>query len=170
MKKIYKKIKKNWLKLKEKLPKIAIFAVLVFELAFPHLTLAQEVSAMATSGELNELSPVLTNTLPAAGDREPTRVIWVTVTAYSSTPDQTDSDPCTTANGLNVCERNTEDVIAANFLRFGTKVKMPDVFGDQIFIVQDRMNPRYQERVDIWMKDRASAIKFGVKRVKLEIY
>lgn len=94
----------------------------------------------------------------------------VMATAYSSTVDQTDSSPCTTANGFNVCKHNQENVIAANFLPFGTRVRMPDMFGDRVFVVQDRMNARYRNgRVDIWMKTRTAALKFGVKQVALEV-
>lgn len=92
-----------------------------------------------------------------------------TMTAYNSDPRQTDNTPCITANGFNVCDHNTEDTIAANFLKFGTKVMIPDLFGDRVFIVRDRMNKRYSDRVDIWMKDYDDAIKFGVKVAKIQV-
>ncbi len=87
----------------------------------------------------------------------------VTMTAYSSTKDQTDATPCITANGYNVCKHGSENVIAANFLPFGTRVQFPELFGDREFIVQDRMNRRYTNRVDVWMKSRGSAKQFGIK-------
>lgn len=93
----------------------------------------------------------------------------VTLTAYSSTVDQTDSSPCITANGFNVCSHGQENVIAANFLPFGTKVRIPDLFGTRVFTVQDRMNARYSHRVDVWMKSRSAAKQFGVKHAKIEI-
>lgn len=100
----------------------------------------------------------------------PTRPTLVVATAYSSTVDQTDASPCTTANGFNVCRHNQENVIAANFLPFGTRVRIPDKFGDRVFIVQDRMNRRYATgRIDIWMKSRQSAIQFGIKKVTIEV-
>lgn len=92
-----------------------------------------------------------------------------TMTAYNSEVAQTDDSPCITANGFNVCEHGIEDTIAANFLPMGTKVRIPDLFGDRIFVVRDRMNKRYSSRVDIWMKDRTSAINFGVKVAKIEV-
>lgn len=91
------------------------------------------------------------------------------ITAYNSEAAQTDSSPCITANGFNVCEHGIEDTIAANFLKMGTKVRIPDLYGDRVFVVRDRMNPKHPNRVDIWMKDRASAIKFGVKTVRIEV-
>lgn len=97
------------------------------------------------------------------------REMVIVVTAYSSTKDQTDSSPCTTANGYNVCKHNIENVIAANFLPFGTHVTFPEVFGEKEFIVQDRMHPRHHNRADIWMKSRAAAKKFGIKRMKMVV-
>lgn len=91
------------------------------------------------------------------------------LTAYNSLPEQTDDTPCITANGFDVCEHWTEDTIAANFLKFGTKVRIPELFGDRIFIVRDRMNKRYSDRVDIWMKDKTDARVFGRKVAKIEI-
>lgn len=91
------------------------------------------------------------------------------MTAYNSEPGQTDNSPCITANGFNVCEHGEEDTIAANFLKFGTKVRIPELFGDRVFVVRDRMNKRHADRVDVWMKDRSDALKFGVKTAKIEV-
>ncbi len=92
-----------------------------------------------------------------------------TMTAYNSEEGQTDSTPCITANGFNVCEHGIEDTVAANFLPFGTKVRIPDLFGDRIFIVRDRMNARYTHRVDIWMLDKSDALQFGIKNTRIEV-
>lgn len=89
----------------------------------------------------------------------------VTVTSYSSTPDQTDDSPYITANGTVV----RDGVVAANFLPFGTRVRFPELYGDKEFIVADRMNSRYYYRVDIWMANRNDALKFGKKELLVEI-
>lgn len=102
-------------------------------------------------------------------DRIVTKELTVTATAYSSTAAQTDSSPCTTANGFNVCKADKENVIAANFLPFGTKVQFPEIYGDKIFTVQDRMHKRFSKRVDFWMKTTNKARKFGVKKVKVQV-
>lgn len=91
------------------------------------------------------------------------------ITAYNSEVGQTDDDPCTTANGYNLCKNNQEDSIAANFLKFGTKVRIPELFGDRVFVVRDRMNTRHATRVDVWMKKHSDAIKFGLKTAKIEV-
>ena len=91
------------------------------------------------------------------------------MTAYNSEAAQTDDSPCITANGFNVCEHGIEDTVAANFLPMGTKIRIPDLFGDRIFVVRDRMNKRYTDRVDVWMLHRADAMKFGVRKAKIEV-
>lgn len=104
--------------------------------------------------------------LPAEGE-EP-RVVgerWLTVTAYSSTPDQTDGTPYTTGWITPV----RDGVVAANFLPLGTRVRFPDYFGNKIFVVEDRMNVRYRYRADVWMRSRAQAKQFGLKYLRLEI-
>ena len=53
-------------------------------------------------------------------------------------------------------------VVAANFLPLGTRVRIPELYGDRIFTVQDRMNARYDKRMDFWMKDIKEARKLGM--------
>ncbi len=90
----------------------------------------------------------------------------ITVTAYSSTPDQTDDSPFITASGTWVYD----GIIASNFLPFGTKVRFPELFRDKIFTVDDKMHERFTDtRVDIWFPDRESAEEFGVKETIMEI-
>ncbi|MCX6793336.1 MAG: hypothetical protein NTY12_04935 [Candidatus Falkowbacteria bacterium] len=93
----------------------------------------------------------------------------VSLTAYNSEVGQTDSDPCTTANGFNLCSNGKEDSVAANFLPFGTKIMIPDLFGDRVFVVRDRMNKRFSNRVDVWMLKRSDALKFGVRHAQIVI-
>ncbi|MFH0891817.1 MAG: hypothetical protein V1867_03485 [Candidatus Falkowbacteria bacterium] len=109
------------------------------------------------------------NNLPLNENRKALKVTYRTITAYNSEKNQCDDSPCVTANGFNVCEHGTEDTIAANWLKFGTQVRIPDLFGDRIFTVRDRMNERYDDRVDIWMVDKTDAKKFGVRHAKIEI-
>jgi 3D (Asp-Asp-Asp) domain-containing protein len=90
---------------------------------------------------------------------------WVLVTAYSSTPDQTDSTPFITASGTQV----RDGVIACNFLRFGTRVRFPQLYGNKIFVVEDRMALRNSHKMDIWFITRWQAKQFGVKWLKVEV-
>lgn len=91
--------------------------------------------------------------------------VWVTVTAYSSTPEQTDDTPFITAKGTEV----RDGIIAANFLEFDTKVRIPELFGDKVFIVEDRMHRRFSDRVDIWFSDEETALRFGKQQTIIEI-
>lgn len=112
---------------------------------------------------------------PESEDRTPVKSIIAVVTAYTSRPEETDSTPCITANGHDLCRQYDEggfgNTVAANGIPFGTHVKFPELFGDKVFIVRDRMNARYgYGRVDVWMPELAEAKKFGVKRVTMEIF
>jgi len=91
------------------------------------------------------------------------------ITAYNSEVGQTDDTPCITANGYDLCKDFVEDTIAANFLKFGTKVRIPELFGDRVFTVRDRMNKKHPNRIDVWMNDRHDAISFGIKTAKIEV-
>lgn len=104
-------------------------------------------------------------TVPGRSDEPAARTMIVTTTAYNSEPGQTDSTPFTTANGTRV----RDGIVAANFLKFGTRIRIPEYFGDKVFEVHDRMNARYTSRVDIWMLNKADAKAWGVRRVKIEI-
>ena len=89
----------------------------------------------------------------------------VAVTAYSSTADQTDSTPFITASGTNV----RDGIVACNFLRFGTRVRFPQLYGDKIFVVEDRMALKNSHKIDIWFTTRNEAKEFGVKYLQVEI-
>jgi len=93
----------------------------------------------------------------------------VTMTAYNSEAAQTDGDPCTTANGFNVCKHGVEDTVAANFLPLGTKVMIPDHFGDRVFVVRDRTARKYGNRVDVWMLKRSDALQFGKRHLRVVV-
>jgi len=105
---------------------------------------------------------------PEHEDRDPRKVASVVVTVYSSTPDQTDDSPFITSNGRHVYD----GLVAANWLPYGTRVRFPDIYGDKVFTVNDRMNERYgYGHIDIWMDKPISELReFGVKRIKMEIF
>lgn len=91
--------------------------------------------------------------------------IRVVVTAYSSTPEQTDDTPFITAAGTQV----RKGIVAANFLPMGTKIKLPDLYGNQVFVVEDRLHPSKNFIVDIWFPDYWQALNFGAKRTYIEV-
>ncbi|MFA6131415.1 MAG: hypothetical protein WC730_04130 [Patescibacteria group bacterium] len=90
----------------------------------------------------------------------------IDVTAYTSTIEECDADPFITADGSTVAD----GIIAANFLPFKTKVRFPELFGDKVFEVHDRMNKRYWLRADVWMVKKTDMRKFGIHRkVTIEV-
>lgn len=89
----------------------------------------------------------------------------LTITGYSSTPEQTDSDPFITASGGWV----RPGIIAANFLPFGTKIKIPEIFGDRVFTVEDRMARKHPDKIDIWFPSEVEALRFGVRTADIVI-
>jgi len=111
----------------------------------------------------------LNGKLPQSDDADVRWSNQVVITAYNSEPGQTDDSPCITANGFDVCANGVEDTIAANFLSFGSKVMIPELFGDRVFTVRDRMNRRFSNRVDVWMLAKQDARQFGVKFAKIQI-
>lgn len=91
---------------------------------------------------------------------KPEAYIEATVYGYSSTVDQTDADPYTTASG----ERVRKGIVANNCLPFGTKVAI----AKEMYEVKDRMNSRYGCNVfDIWFPTRSEAVAWGKKLITI---
>jgi 3D (Asp-Asp-Asp) domain-containing protein len=87
------------------------------------------------------------------------------VTGYSASIDETDDTPLITASGAWV----SDGVVAANFLPFGTKIRIPELFGNKIFTVQDRMHTRYSDLVDIWFESKDLAKTFGKRKAEIQV-
>lgn len=104
--------------------------------------------------------------LPQAELAEPRHFIEVPITAYSSDVWQCDSTPFITASNTRV----RDGVVAANFLPIGARVRLPELYGDKVFIVEDRMNTRYHYHLDVWMSERTDAVNFGVQYTTVEIF
>jgi len=151
--------------------KIAYILLLGSVLVNPHSTLAADsvvdpaFQSSVMTAQKGGICSVAANSLTPADPAEARYTTSRVVTAYSSTPDQTDATPFITANGTYV----HDGIIAANWLKFGTRVRIPEYFGDKVFIVADRMNPRFDDRADIWMADRQSAMNFGLRRLTIEV-
>ena len=138
------------------------------DMEFEAMTLTDETISMIVDSMQNETENY--GRLPISQDAPARRHYTIPVTAYTSEVGQTDDFPCITASGLDVCERDMENVVAANFLPLGTRVKIPELYGDHVFYVEDRMNRRYNYKMDIWMKELEDAKAFGVKHVTIEVF
>ena len=99
-------------------------------------------------------------------DYQVKKTIKMVITAYSSTEDQTDDTPLTTASNKMVFD----GLVANNMLAFGTKVRIPSLFGDKVFTVDDRMHSRKGKyHVDVWFPEYSQAKEFGAKIANIEI-
>jgi len=128
------------------------------------MTFPTAQTAVATTTVVDEES-VSPQRLPDT--RKPARkTMRVLATAYTSLAAQTDSSPWITASG----STTRFGVIATNTLPFGTQVRLPDMYGDQIFVVEDRMNARYGHgRIDVWLPTNTEAKQFGVRQLVMEV-
>jgi len=91
---------------------------------------------------------------------------YLRTTAYSSTPEETDEDPFITASGIWV----KDGIVANNLLPFGTKIRLPELYGDKVFVVEDRMNSRKgYYHFDIWFASKKEALQFGAKNTYVEV-
>ncbi|MBL7150234.1 MAG: 3D domain-containing protein [Candidatus Pacebacteria bacterium] len=133
---------------------------------------AREAEIKEISHALEKRLPFLqeNSLLPISSPSNPefqlTQKIEVVVTAYSSTVDQTDSDPFITAAGTWV----KEGIVANNLLPFGTEIRIPEIYGEKIFVVEDRMSWKKGEyHIDIWFPSYWEALNFGTKKTYIEI-
>lgn len=123
---------------------------------------------------LLSVQPAQSETLlgPLALRLKPPRLpIVVEVTAYSLTPDQTDSTPF-----ISRCGRIAPEGVPAGGGRYlpavavsqdllavadcGTRVRL----NGREYISWDTMHPRWQRRVDVLMPSRGEALRWGVRR------
>lgn len=97
---------------------------------------------------------------------EVVKKVKMVITAYSSRVEETDSTPFITASGKTVAD----GIIANNMLPFGAKIRIPELYGDKIFVVEDRMHQRKGKyHVDIWFPEYSQAKEFGSKLTYIEI-
>ncbi len=139
------------------IPAIALFFFLAS-------TLIVESSVELTDNKQKEENNILMTFSREEEDKP--NLVKVIVTAYSSTVWQTNEDPFTTASGIHV----KEGIVANNMLPFGTEIRIPEYFGDKVFIVEDRMNRRKGPYwVDIWFATTQEAVDFGIREAYIEI-
>lgn len=143
--------------------KIDPFLISIFAICLVAIFVALEVRPIECLPSSEPVDIRQAAYLPKAGNRAAPRI----VTAYTSSPAETDSDPCIGASNQNLCSLYAEGtgICASNAYPFGTRLKV-EGFGD--CTVLDRMNSRYPERVDVYMGfDRPRALNWGVKQVNV---
>lgn len=135
----------------------AVIGVCLLGIVMPHITSANFLNNTYASYVAKE---------SAKEAQKVAKKIEVVITAYSSTPEETDDTPFITASGKEV----GDGIVANNMLPFGTKIKIPELYGDKVFTVLDRMNRRKSDyHFDIWLPSKDLAINFGVKTAEIEV-
>ncbi|MFZ5991284.1 MAG: 3D domain-containing protein [Deinococcota bacterium] len=125
------------------------------------------------------LALVIVNT----GLAQAPRTYILTATAYTSSVRETDPTPHITATGA----RTRIGIVAVSrdllrTLPYGSKVRLEDLgtvrggrgqfnylFRDTVFVVEDTMNPRKRNHIDVWLPDRSTAFRFGVRNVRVTV-
>lgn len=149
-----------------KIPAFLVFSIAAAGLIHVSAPEAQELELKSPSLEFLAING--NSLLPSSPLPEPkvVKTVKVIVTAYSSTPLETDDTPDITAAGTQV----RDGIVANNLLPFGTKIRMPELYGDKIFVVEDRMNRRKGPyHFDIWFPSHREAKNFGAQNTYLEV-
>lgn len=95
--------------------------------------------------------------------RTEAKKINATIFGYTSSVEETDSDPWTTASSKKV----RSGIVANNCLKFGTKI----LIDGKEYEVQDRMNARYScHHFDIWFNTKTEAKNWGKRFKEVKIY
>ena len=148
---------------------ILTFTIIGFAPVFNHLSI--EANQLDQDLRLDKGPKIQGNTLVAVSnpnipDPNVARKMNVVITAYSSTIEETDDTPFTTALGTTV----RDGIIANNSLPFGTKIRIPELYGDKVFTVEDRMSWKKGDyHFDIWFPSYKEAKNFGAQWTYIEI-
>ncbi|GIW65137.1 MAG: hypothetical protein KatS3mg093_116 [Candidatus Parcubacteria bacterium] len=113
------------------------------------------------SPSIAEIEPLVDKNSFFQPKSEIKKTFKATITGYSSSYDETDHDPFITAYNTFV----RDGIAASNVLAYGTKIRIPSLFGDKIFVIEDKMNQRFNgNNIDIWFENKEKAQEFGIHR------
>lgn len=107
---------------------------------------------------------------PALGAGSTTHHLVVAATAYTTAPDETQSAaPGITAWGDKLkpgmkAIAVSHDLIAMG-LRHGTRVRIKGLKGT--YVVRDKMNARWERKIDIFMPSKKKAMRWGRRKVTI---
>jgi 3D (Asp-Asp-Asp) domain-containing protein len=98
------------------------------------------------------------------------RALAVTATAYNSLPGQTDDEPHTAAWGDSLAPGMKAIAVSRDLIPLGldhrTSVKIEGLPG--VYLVLDKMNKRWEKRIDIYMgHDLDAALSWGKRKVEI---
>jgi len=139
--------------------------VIVAGLFFPHLIIAD--TAGADSQVIAKIETL--TSCPIHKDLYGVKKVIkrAVITAYTDHPALTDDRPREAASGKEVFD----GMVATNIFPFGTRIKIPEVYGDKIFFVEDRMNRKYNGKphFDVFLPTYDEAKQFGAKFTQVVI-
>lgn len=94
----------------------------------------------------------------------PHEIVRASVSAYTSSPDETDDTPEINARGT---KPGPGSIACPTRYPFGTEV----IIKDESYFCDDRMNPRYADGnyFDIWMESKAEAIHWGRRTIDAQV-
>ncbi len=132
------------------------------------ITLYNDNSLIASSTPTHHKPQVLATQVE---EKEEIQRMWVRLSAYAPLDPNAKEGMCFSGNPMITASgtRSREGIVATNFLPFGTKIRIPSIFGDRIFTVEDRMSSRFTNTIDVLVKTQQEAINFGTKRAYIEI-
>lgn len=93
-----------------------------------------------------------------------------TVTAYTAGPESTGKRPGDPAYGITASGKRVKEgrtLACPPELPFGTEVYIP--YFDQTFVCEDRGGAIKGKRLDVYMESREQALKFGKRKLEVEI-
>ncbi len=99
------------------------------------------------------------------------KTLTVTVTAYNSVPSQTQGNPIIAAWGDSLRPGMKSIAVSRNLIALGLKHNTPvKIEGfDSIFLVKDKMNRRWRDRIDIYMgTDVKKAKQWGRQKLSIQ--
>jgi len=116
------------------------------------------------------LSAVALLPLDSFSCEDKSRQLQVTATAYTSSARETDSTPTIAAWGNKLKPGMRVLAVSRDLLAMGltqgTLVNVEGLDGD--FIVLDKMNKRWEKKIDLYMgNDRNAAIQWGKRKVNI---
>lgn len=85
----------------------------------------------------------------------------ITVTAYH--PGEPDPTPCISASGMNICETKKKIIACPRKYPFGTRF----LINETIYYCEDRLNIKYDDRIDLFVKDEKEMKKWGKRTIEV---
>lgn len=119
---------------------------------------------VVVAGILYYIKLAESSTIKYVREEDPYHLVEAEITAYTSSPDETDDTPTLMADGTNTRQGA---IACPSKYSFGTKV----IIGDDTYFCADRMNKRYRdsEHFDIWVQDKNSAFEWGRRTLTIKI-